>query len=234
MNAFSKTDFLNSNYAGKVYQNTGNSALLQLIPPTVTTVLDVGCGAGDNAHRLKSRGCSVTGLTASQAEADAAEHCCDEVVVGDVEGDLSFLEGKKFDAILLSHLLEHLIQPKSLLDRISCFLSNQGRIYVALPNMAFWRPRLQMIRGDWRRTETGPFDKTHLHFWSFLTAPDLVSHPGLEMESHIGADLACPLWPLRSLAPKVSVKIDTILGGYFPNLFAVQTILILKKNLCAH
>ena len=37
-----------------VYQNEGNLLLLSLLLPHVGTVLDVGCGAGDNARVLRT------------------------------------------------------------------------------------------------------------------------------------------------------------------------------------
>ena len=224
---------MSHNYADKVYRNIGNSALLRLIPTTTRTVLDVGCGAGDNARQLKDRGCKVTGLTVSKAEADAAEQFCDKVVVGDVEGDIGFLENERFEVILLSHILEHLISPERALANLAGLLSNNGRIYIAVPNMAFWRLRFQMMKGDWIRTESGPFDRTHLHFWSFQTAGQIATQSGLEVEAHLPGDLACPLWPLRALAPRPSKAIDKMLGLYFPNLFAIQTLLVIKPKLCA-
>ena len=233
LSASSKADFLASHYAGKVYRNAGNCALLQLIPRTAKTVLDVGCGAGDNAQQLKVRGCKVTGLTVSKAEADAAGPFCEKVIVGDVEGDISFLGNQQFDVILLSHLLEHLIRPERVLAQLATLLSKNGRIYVAVPNMAFWRVRIKLMKGDWTRTDTGPFDRTHLHFWSFRTAEHLAARAGLQLDSHLPGDLACPLWPLRIINPRYAKKIDAAVGQFFPNIFAMQTLLIIKSKLCA-
>lgn len=223
---------MDHHYRDKVYRNAGNPELLQLIPSTTKTVLDIGCGAGDNARLLKSRGCHVTGWTVSKPEAIAAREWCDEILIGDVEDDFSLLESRRFDAILLSHILEHLSRPDFLLSHLQTKLSEGGKIFAAIPNMAFWRLRVQLLMGNWGRTETGPFDKTHLHFWSFKSAPSLARQSGLELEMHLPGSLACPLWPLRSLAPQLSRAIDKALGPIFPNLFAMQTLLVVKPKSC--
>ena len=45
-----------------------------------------------------------------------------------------FNPDKKFDNIILGHVLEHVIDPVSILKRCSTWLSNRGRILVAVPN----------------------------------------------------------------------------------------------------
>src|SRR5437762_14128154 len=94
-------------YCGKVYQNQGNPALLALLPKDARRVLDVGCGAGDNARILRERRCQVVGLTLSEAEAAVARAFCDTVLVGNVETDHLELAPGSFDVLLLSHVLEH-------------------------------------------------------------------------------------------------------------------------------
>lgn len=44
----------------RVYQNAGNPALLELLGDRAKTILDVGCGAGDNAALLGYRDTAPT------------------------------------------------------------------------------------------------------------------------------------------------------------------------------
>ena len=45
-----------------------------------------------------------------------------------------FAPSQKFDAIFLIHTLEHLDEPKAILERVRLWLKPSGRFYVAVPN----------------------------------------------------------------------------------------------------
>jgi SAM-dependent methyltransferase len=213
----------------KVYQNVGNRTLLALLPIEARTVLDVGCGAGDNARLLRERGCRVWGVTLSLAEADLARPVCEEVRVADVESEDLDLPDGFFDAMLCSHVLEHLVRPQCVLRRLSRHLKTGGFVLIAVPNMAQWRLRLRFLRGDWKFDEAGAMDNTHLHFWSYWTADELITPP-LVLRARIGGDPAVPLWPLRRLVPRLCKGIDRTLGPLWLNLFTTQTLLIAVKE----
>ena len=79
-------DMLSNNLCHrKIYQNSGNTQLLNLIPEVPGTCLDCGCGAGDNARLLKSRGWKVTGITVSADEKHLAAEFCEQVYLADLE-----------------------------------------------------------------------------------------------------------------------------------------------------
>lgn len=214
-----------SDIGQKIYRNGGNVELLRLLPRTATKILDVGCGAGDNARLLRQRGCRVWGITLSEAEADLARPFCEEVIVADVEAsDLDF-PTDFFDAVLCSHVLEHLVNPHPVLKRLSRHLTADGVVLIAVPNMAHWRMRLRWLRGNWKYEDSGPMDRTHLHFWSYWTAHELLPPP-LSLRAHVAGDPAVPLWPLRRVAPRLCKSIDRTLCRLWPNLFAIQTLLL--------
>src|SRR5262249_18478042 len=156
----------NSNdvYTNKTYQNAGNAALLALIPPGAERVLDVGCGAGDNARLLRERGCQVWGVTLSQSEAKIARQYMERVFIKDVETSELEVPMNHFDILLFSHVLEHMIRPQNALRRLAPHLKKEGLALIAVPNMANYRCRFRLLRGNWRRDNDGPFDRTHYHF----------------------------------------------------------------------
>jgi SAM-dependent methyltransferase len=212
----------------KVYHNDGNPGLLRLIPTEAQNVLDVGCGAGDNARILRGRGCRVWGVTVSWAEAALAKRFCEEVRVVDAEsGDLG-VPDDFFDVLLFSHVLEHLVRPQLTLKKLCRYLSPHGLVVIAVPNMAHWRMRVRFLCGDWRFEQGGPMDSTHLHFWSYCTAGEIITAP-LSLRARVAADPAVPLWPLRRLAPSLCHRIDRTLGHLWANLFATQTLLTADK-----
>lgn len=204
-------------------------AVLEQIPGNAKSILDVGCGAGDNARILKRLNKEVACITISEEEALLAKEICDEVITGNVEsGELNIT--KKFDAIILSHVCEHLVDPAGTINKLSGHLREKGIAVVALPNMAFYKNRLRLLKGNWTMKDSGPFDRTHLHFYSYHSANEVCDEHRMRIIKKLPGDLAIPLWPLRKLWPSLCKKIDEAIGKYFPNLFAQQVILVIETN----
>ena len=65
-------DNLPNPYETKVYRNAGNPPLIAMLGEDAKLILDVGCGAGDNAALLHNirRGTRVFGITLSLEGAD--------------------------------------------------------------------------------------------------------------------------------------------------------------------
>jgi ubiquinone/menaquinone biosynthesis C-methylase UbiE len=217
-------------YKDKIYQNAGNTSLLALIPPSVERVLDVGCGAGDSARVLKERGCRVWGVTISEAEAAIASKYMEDVLVKNVDISDLDLPLNFFDAVLFSHVLEHMMKPQSVLCRLTPHLKREGLALVAVPNMANYRCRLRILLGNWRRDDYGPFDRTHYHFWSYETIDDLFKGTTLQPIKKVPGDSAVPLWPLRRILPRRVVQpMDRLAGLVFPNMFAGQVLVVARQ-----
>jgi 2-polyprenyl-3-methyl-5-hydroxy-6-metoxy-1,4-benzoquinol methylase len=193
-------------------------------------VLDVGCGAGDNARILAARGHTVVGITASAAEAEHARPHCQQVLVCDFEA-VSGLPGlpADFDLVLCSHVLEHLRFPGEALVRLRGLLRPGGLLAVAVPNMAHWRLRVRALQGDWTRTSAGPFDRTHLQFWSYSTIAELIVESGFDIVQHTG-EFSLPQRPLRKLLPGLADALDRRLGAILPNLAAGQTLVLAQAR----
>jgi SAM-dependent methyltransferase len=219
---------INELYDKKVYNNEGNPDVLTLIHETDINILDIGCGAGDNAKILKHSNKYVAGVTISKGEAILLQNICDEVAIADIEAE-ELVYDRKFDVIILSHVCEHLRDPAAALVKLSKHLAINGIIIVAVPNMAYYKSRLRILKGNWKMEETGPFDRTHLHFYSYDSINSLADKKELQISEKLPGQIALPLWPLRRLLPEMCKKLDNTIGKYFPNLFSQQVILVLKK-----
>jgi SAM-dependent methyltransferase len=216
-------------YENKIYSNRGNHEVLSLIPQAAQRVLDIGCGAGDNAKELKKMGKYVVGLTISHSEAKIVEQICDRIIVGNIE-DTRTTINEQFDCIIMSHICEHLVSPQNVIDKIIDNLSAKGILIIAVPNMAYYKLRMRLLKGNWTLEDSGPFDKTHLHFYSFSTANNIYTGQRLKLLKKIPGQPSIPLWPIRKLMPKICNKFDEKIGNRIPNLFAMQTILIYGKQ----
>jgi 2-polyprenyl-3-methyl-5-hydroxy-6-metoxy-1,4-benzoquinol methylase len=215
----------------RVYQNDGNAPLIDLLGGNALQVLDVGCGAGDNAALIRSRSpsCRIFGVTHSAAEAELAKRHMTACSVWDIEGDIpAELAATRFDAIIFSHVLEHLRDPAAVLCKFSQLLDQRGTVLIAVPNILSWAMRWQFLRGDFEYRADGVLDETHLRFFTYKTADRfLLSRcPQLTLVSKQVTG-SVPLWWLRRylLPGKASHFLDTMGCRVWPNLFGGQILL---------
>lgn len=109
------------------------------------TLLDVGAGTGQFLHHATSVYSEVCGTEVSESAVKLAKARYDlDLLQGDL-CDIRFREGTAFDNITLFHVLEHVPQPKRLLERCSSLLRAGGVLYVAVPN------ELHSLRARWLR-----------------------------------------------------------------------------------
>jgi 2-polyprenyl-3-methyl-5-hydroxy-6-metoxy-1,4-benzoquinol methylase len=207
-----------------VYQNAGNPPILDLLPRRPGRVLDCGCGAGDNARLLKARGARVTGITISPAEAELARAHCEQVHIADLELGIPAVVSGPFDAVLMSHVLEHLRCPEAVLESVKRVLAPEGVVAVALPNTLVYPNRLKLLLGSFTYQSSGIMDSTHVRFYTFATGARLLEANGFHIVRR-RADGAFPLWRLRAWLPASLVaKVNRIACALWPGLFGFQSV----------
>lgn len=219
----------------RIYENGGNQPLIELLTKC-GRVLDVGCGAGANALLIKRRypQASISGLTCSNAEAGLAKEILDECWVLDLEIDLpDNLKALTFDALIFSHVLEHLREPALVMEHFVTLLQPGGQVLIAVPNILGWRERLQFVLGRFEYKSSGVLDDTHLRFFTYYTADKYL----LGKCSQLTVQEKCvtgsvPLWWFRRyLFPESWCRvIDRIGCKYWPNLFGGQVLIKAVKN----
>ncbi len=113
--------------------------LLRAHGPQLHRVLDVGCGAGEFLVRLRSEGIDARGIDADPEAVRAATAAGCSVHRGDAAAILEAMarEGLRFDAVVLSHVVEHLDPERALalFDRIHAVLGPSGLLLVATPDV---------------------------------------------------------------------------------------------------
>lgn len=220
----------------KAYANCGNPPLLALLDKDCVTVLDVGCGSGDNARLSERQGYTreFYGITLSPAEYRAASTVMTECWVEDVEiSSLECLNGRTFDAIIFSHVLEHLKDPSLVISKFVPHLVPGGKILIAVPNVVVWRQRLQFILGRFQYEEEGVLDKTHLRFFTYYSADKYLVNENANLRLiEKTVDGSVPLWFLRRriLTAKLRALCDRAGCIVFPNLFGVQILLKAERT----
>lgn len=216
-----------------IYGNNGNTALLDLLSSAPGRILDCGCGAGGNARILRDRGWRVTAVTIDPREQEAVGQFCEAVHLADLEKGLPADLDGGFDAVLASHVLEHLAVPERLLSGVRERLNPGGVLAVALPNIAHYRQRFSLSRGQFNYTETGPLDRTHLRFYTHRTAIQLLEQNGYELLK-AAAEGTLPWWKARGLAPSVVGRLDKWAVRRWPNLWGYQSLLLTRPSEVSH
>lgn len=100
-------------------------------------LLDVGCGGGRFLERMRYFGWKVTGLDLA---ADVARRVQQRTGIRVHAGTLPHpdLTPESFDAVTLWHVLEHVPDPRGLLNCAADLLRPNGLLVIEVPNIASW------------------------------------------------------------------------------------------------
>lgn len=152
-------------------------------------VLDCGCGTGRIARALVGR--HVDGIELSGPAANSARAVCRHVVHGSITDPAAWqaLAGRRYEAIVFCHVLEHLTDPFAALAFADKHLTDSGRFVIVLPNVAVWRMRWRLLTGRWDYADEGILDRTHVKFYTLKTAREFLAGAGLHVlnEWHLAA-----------------------------------------------
>jgi 2-polyprenyl-3-methyl-5-hydroxy-6-metoxy-1,4-benzoquinol methylase len=152
-------------YAFKEHASTSHGRLLaRLAHRKPLEVLDVGCGAGFLAARLRAQGHRVTGIDAREPHGVRAR--TDAFFLGDLAVGLPNELPGTYDVVILADVLEHLRHPEVLLDDVRRVLAPGGKVLVSLPNFAHWYPRARVAAGAFDYDEQGILDEDHVRFFT--------------------------------------------------------------------
>ena len=165
-----------SNMLEKVYQMVKNInlrnkvSLLNAFVKNPKTVLDIGAGTGDFLMRAKKGGWDVHGVEPNtNARTKAAQKGVH------LAADSSGFVGKKYQAITLWHVLEHLPNLKDQVSLLSSLLDKKGVLVVAVPNYRSFDAKY------YKHYWAGYDVPRHLHHFSRESITKLFEEVGMEL-----------------------------------------------------
>ena len=170
------------------YYGNLNVPLLDSIPASAKLVLEIGCGDGrlGAAHKARHPQCRVIGAELHPPSASVAAGRLDLVLCGAAETlDFDFLRGQ-VDCLVYGDVLEHLVDPWTLLARQAGLLSPVGKVVASIPNVQHWSLLQHLLGGGWTYSEHGILDDTHLRFFTHDSIGRLFGGAGLSIERTVG------------------------------------------------
>ena len=162
-------------------------------------LLDIGCGNGGFLTRAGAAGWDVFGCDFDPGAVRTARAVGAEVRLGGAE---TFLDQQgSFDAITLSHVIEHVYRPSELLDICWLLLSEKGRIFIDTPNSDALG--LKIYSRHWRGLEP----PRHLVLFNWESLERSLKAAGFQRPERL---------PQRRLALSVWLASDRIRSGASP------------------
>jgi len=138
-------------------------------PLSPKTIFDLGCGDGYQAEILKRTipGVIVNGCDISPSAVERASKRMDSCYDLDIDRSDLPEETESYDLVLCIAVLEHLYDVSHALQEINRILTRGKHVLIQVPNVTFWKFRLEILRGKLPYVLADP---RHLHSFnkSFL------------------------------------------------------------------
>ena len=160
----------------------------QNFAPTRSILLDVGSGDCANLLEAQMLGHDAVGFDVDEQTNRIARDLSLEVKIG--QSALDVFGERTFSWIQLNQVIEHLLEPEQELTRLGTLLDNDGRIFIATPNVnSLYRFLFQKRWINWHV----PF---HQHHFSKDSLKMLASKTNMKIES------------LRTVTPNVWAQLQ--------------------------
>jgi SAM-dependent methyltransferase len=125
-------------------------------------VLEIGCGDAALLARVARPDVEVTGIDSDQPALVLARRLfADDGLRGEFHDDLGAIKGRRFDAVILAEVIEHLDDADAMLGQLVELLTDEGRLVLTTPIRTrersldphhvheFWPEELQVLIGKY-------------------------------------------------------------------------------------
>ena len=125
-----------------------------------------------------------------------------------------------FDALIISEVLEHLVDPWAVLARLAPLVRSGGLIFASSPNISHHKVIRSLLRGRWDLADQGVMDRTHLRWFTPATYAGMFEGAGFVVEE---------VRPVRPFGWKPRL-FNRLTGGRWQHLFMSQTSIRGRKS----
>lgn len=165
-----------------MYLESKFNVLLSLVPIKNYEALDIGCGEGHLLKKFTQRKIKVTEIDFNNFSISRFNP---SVLSKFKKGDVMQLihqynlEGKKFDVIFLTHVIEHVLDPRKLLQLIYQIINENGYLVASVPNDM---SQLQISLNEKKLYKKDYFVRfpDHLHYFTAISLKSLLDKSQFE------------------------------------------------------
>jgi len=186
-------------------------------------LLDVGCGTCDTLVYLKeTKSISVAhGIEMYEnKQSNQSNSLVDLLSIGYVEEKVDDFSTNYYDCILCLDVLEHLVDPWSVIKSLKDKLKKGGLLIISCPNIREFKTIYEIfLKGTFRYRSEGIMDQTHLRFFCPQDLRVLIESQGLNF---------IDLVPNYKMAPNRK-KISKFVLSWFEEILAPQYFVIAEK-----
>ena len=224
--------------------------------PKGAVVLDVGCGNGIISRSLGAKGFNVYGIDVSEKAIEKARqlNTYDNVKFDVVSAEQLVIEGKKYNAVICSEVLEHLHQPSLLLKTLKESITDDGILIVTVPNgngpreLLVTRPIISLQKSNgiaWKiisriktflgyggsTIQSDASDLTHVQFFTKKTLTDLAVTNNFEIVEYGKTNFIEDVFPFSFLTKRIIFlqKLDCAFAEILPYSFTGGFVTVWQK-----
>lgn len=233
--------------------NEGILRQFDWIRPKGGRVLDVGCGRGALSDAIRKAGWEVWGIEQNADACTTARGRLNRLLEADLL-DFKITEQQlgetRFDCLIFSDVLEHLYDPRGVLENYLQYVKPGGKVLVSVPNAVVWTNRILWTIGRVGYTDTGVMDRTHVRFFTFRSAQQLVQAAGCHVvrkdftpylaraalsaaKRWVGSNLPNPRALIDSSGYKFYMRyaypLERLIAGLWKGMFAFRIIVVAIK-----
>lgn len=144
-------------------------------------VLELGTGPGAITKQLHANGCRVIGLEIDLSAIPLAKPFCERIIHTDLnaQGWEALLGDERFDAVVMTDVLEHLYDPWKTLAVASSLMKPGGSLVISLPHVAHSAILASLLNNRFDYQPWGLLDRTHIRFFGLHNMQELIRSVGL-------------------------------------------------------
>ena len=134
------------------------------------SLLDIGSGLGIFPYKMKKKNFKITALDPDKT---SCEHIKKNLKINTIHGDFLKLKIKrKFNFISLNKVIEHISDPKKILNKVKKILTSDGYVYIEVPD----------IKAASKGKSRQEFHLDHLHVFSRKSLQFLIQSLNLKID----------------------------------------------------
>ncbi|MAQ75825.1 MAG: methyltransferase [Aquimarina sp.] len=190
--------------------------MLKYLPEDAKKIIDIGCGNGAFAEVLKKQNnAEVWGIEYMDREAQVAKSKIDKVFSGPCENYIDELPDGYFDVIYFNDVLEHLVDPYEVLDKIKYKLAPNGIVISSIPNVRYHNTFMRLLlKKDWLYEDYGVMDRTHLRFFTDKSIKRMYKEQGYTVVLQEGINKSRSIRPYLYNIPVLFTQMDILFPQY--------------------